>query len=507
MEVNSSYALKPIAAKGRTLKQVNALYTRALKHEKKRQNNALKTNKNTPLKRSSKSQHSNADARHFTIDTPLLPGALEEYNCDEMTKSEVSRVLKAWDSKLKIAKWLEANGWETSYDDRPSHLKYTKLQLWLNVQRSGKLPAHPQVEQARLVLSKTNAQHTDHVTQLHRQLFLRTTILNHYVELEFEIPQKVYDQYKGWKTCRPTVYFDENNEVVFDFAFQKEITPEKPQGKSVLSADIGMERPYAASRTWADGSFELLGAHSLEIERIRKKKAKLYIELDRVTEKLDKHEEHDYWNENLIIQETLIRNKIKRLNVDEDWQVANDLAALVEPGEELILEKLNWGTGGVVKFRHGSVTAKSDHVASKKAIPTRKVNAKDSSKTCPVCHKPVEPNEDRITDCSNCEWIADRDDTASVIHGQSALKTGKTPAKGRMTPKRSKMKPRPRSTWPINRKPFTGGSPANAELGPDPLTSTATVTDRGPNYLKIQARWKKRLTPAPRSKIAKISTT
>lgn len=454
-------------------------YRTYFEHEKTRQNQCIQDNFTLATR---KTQFSNHASRQLSVTVPTLPNTRLKYNQDTNTRTEAYRLISTYNKRKPVAEWLDINGWNTKYENRPKEFRYVKRQLWVNIQRSGELPSKPVVETPRLVLSKLDNLHTKTIKQEGQYLYLHTAIMGIEYIGEFKIPDLQYEYYKDWKPTKPTVQIDKDGKLSFLFSMKKNIKEEKITQKSTLGVDLGLVKPIAMSRVYEDNTFDIIGGISLPTYQDYKKAMKRKEHYSNTIEKNKRREKLGVVNEDALATQEFLRLKNERANESLDWNTATDVLDEVKAGEFISLEQLNWSSGGPVKFRHASVGDKINHLASKDGVRVVRVDAKNTSRECPLCNDSLRPDNKRVSICSNsdCDWVGDRDDTSGVIVGKRGLGSKlkkKDRTKGSPTPKRPKPSKRRKVSRRMNlssRAGFTGPCSIIA-TGVDNATDTATI--------------------------------
>lgn len=458
-KVSSSYDLEPQRALGLEIEVVLESLKGQLGLELERQQAGLELNKSADC--TAKSKFSNASARRLALPVGSATTG-RPYPEDEMSQSEVYRVLSTYQQRLAIAEVQEAEGFELAYEDRPPEFKFVKRALWDNIRASKELPSFPEIRTPRLVLSKSSSQYC-WVFQNGQDITMFLTTIAGDCALEFKIPNKVYQQYRGWKATRPNIQLGKKGNLRFIFSLENMVEEDDKElfkkSDSALGVDIGIRRSYAAVRATSDGEALPIGATSLEVYRCQKALDKVNRQLDYLVKRNRQRARLGHVKENAVVEESRLRAKRARIIESLDWQAAADVVDISEPGEVIGLEELRWGKGGPVKFRHRQQQDKVEHLARKRGRRVKKVRAKGMSHECPECGEFLEPGRDRVSVCesSGCGYVGDRDDTAGAVIGFRALggsSQGVRKVFGALVGK-----PVPRRVLKV-RTGFTGPSPA-----------------------------------------------
>lgn len=471
MKLVSTYHISPYFVEGGE-ETLEALRDQ-LRVEKARQQAVLDANKDfEPNKRT---LFGSADAKKMVLpDVPCDYGNLTNLSrWDRITKSEARRILSGHKERVAIAEFMEEHGYDFDYDNRPEELKYTKKAFWVNVQEAGKIPNFPSIKTPVLTLAQADSQYA---TLKHNEwgLELRMDTFVGKRTFKFQIAEKVWHQYRGFKVSLPFIKMDEDGTLVFMFPFVADVELPERSGRTV-AADLGKNRLYAATIVDEEGNYvATTQSHSLELERILRKERILEEKLKLASEKNARRKKLGIVNQNAIREEELLREKIIRLHEAEDWQVGVYLVALAGHGGVIVLENLKWVKSNPSRFRYASITEKTEHIAAKRGVRTKKVSASCSSQTCPKCDARHDIGKKRIFDCPSCDYIGDRDETASKIlamRGTSKKKVREK--KNRPTPKR----PKPRKHFMRNLERKVGYTGPILTIATDGLEPVATIVD------------------------------
>ena len=480
-EVKSSYDLKPVSSEGMTLDLILDNLREQIEDERVRQNNTIAANQTADCTK--KVKFSSSASRDLSlIDTPHRQFSCQ-YSWDEITRSESRRILSVWQRRCSVFSEIELG---TDYSDRPEEFKFFKKSEWDNIMESGEAPKLPVVSKPRLTMSKASSQHCS-ILQNGRFFTIFIKLFDGEAALNFEIPEKVWERHRGSKVSRPDITISDDGEITFTFALKENIEAESVKGVTVLGVDLGLTRPYAASLI-TDNEYTHIGSESLEVSRDFRSRKKIKEQLDRVWKKNKRREALGVVNENSIREEERLRAKLHRTTDSLDWQIASDVVDFTPNGAVIVMENLSWSHGGPVKFRHSLQQQKITHKAKRSGKRVALVNAKNTSKECPDCGDPVEPNSDRMSICSNCNYEADRDEAASLVIGKRKRRK-ETPKKGVPTPKR----PKPRKKIKIEikkRTGFTGPSLTESTVGDS--SGASSVAEYRTPISTVLAQWQKR---------------
>jgi transposase len=422
------------------------------------QNKMIALNKRLDF--TNKTKFGSADSRRLKIVEQANP-VIQNYQVNELNRSEVRRILSLWQARVGIAEYLAKTSWDTDYKTVKAKFPYLKKALFKNIQRAGKLPELPQVARARIPLSKSSVQLVKMEVVNSKITLHGFWILDQQYTLEFAIPLKLLEQYgSSFKVCKPDIRLDEQGRVAFSFAVRTAVTLASDDS-SVLGVDLGVLKPFSASRVQKSGllSEEFIG--SRELDSIVKRIELLTLESKRVTAKLKAYQSLELNSSHLSQQKAELSTKVTRLKGSLDWLVARDIVRHSKPGETIVIEDLGWRTGGWSKWTSGSVTQKIEHVGRKHGHFVKKVNAAYSSQSCPECHAAGLPDSSRVFTCP-CGWSEDRDYTASAVVGVRGSKVkGVGRSKNRPTPKRPRLTARKFYGSKRVRAAFTGVVPTD----------------------------------------------
>lgn len=448
--INLSYKLTPVAATGATLEEIRIELLEQLLQARQSQQEGLVLNQTTDCTK--KTKFSNVAARELKLPVDIwVPKS--SYAWNEMMRSEIYRILSTWQQRCQIAEVLEKSNWELEYKDRPESIKYVKRTQFENIKRSKIIPALPTITKPRITLAKASTQYSA-LEQFGQYARLYLSLNEREVALDFKIPDKVWKRYPKAKLSRPTIELD-GEEIIYNFSLQWEVIPTKSTD-TVTAFDLGVSKAFSGASLSANGTVELTRGLSLESSRVDKKIKILDDKIRVLAAKNKRRKLLNTENTHAIIEETRLRAKRARSIESLSWQLAHDMLEYAGDSS-IVLEKLTWGQGGPVKFKHSLMTQKLDHVAAKRGKKVKKVNPAFSSRECGKCLARLSPDSSRLSTCESCGFSLDRDDMAAIVLARRASTKVKKIRLKKSGPTRKQVKPRKKVVRiPVKQSGFTG---------------------------------------------------
>lgn len=381
------------------------------------------------------------------------------------SQSEASRLLQAYQQRLTIfnaIKTIRDTGASPSLKDVKNAIGASWLdrQLFKNLSRSSAPPSVPTISSARMPYSLMATQvsslpHYDHRTgalawdaQIGKSTYAfrfdAPWLKRKYSKRRLQdgrisrptlqvIPREAFSYGVGYhedgrayvSKKKNTVSFSpETDDVLVSFTITLYANKRGKPSNHVAAFDLGMDstKPFSGVRMSPAGvSRELIPSHQAEATRLNVLKTK--DNLKRGLAKLTRLKQcFDKLDRTLL--ESAVVNDYKRVERQcdaLDWQIASDMVRHCKPGDVLVMEELAWSGGGPVKFRHGRVQARVDHVAGKRGVTVRRVNPAFSSQECARCGSRRTSHRCRLTKCGDCGYEADRDKMAAVVLARRGL--------------------------------------------------------------------------------------
>ena len=244
------------------------------------------------------------------------------------------------------------------------------------------------------------------------------------VELKFKIPTgKRFHNIK--KICKPIVYLNNQNELIFNFAVEVVIAmPDKQAllNQNVLGVDLGKVEPFVASLISSDEHSHIHFPFfaNKKINKLTKQIDNLYdlfgkiVAKEELCIKCNQKRKADV----LAHESKLILAKIQKLKHEQATQIAVNINQITEKYNAIIaFENLAWleHVGG--KWNHSEIQSKTEYLSKNKVV---KVPAAYTSQNCSYCFKHNNTKNKisydsttRKTKCKHCKQILDRDVNAS----------------------------------------------------------------------------------------------
>ena len=243
-------------------------------------------------------------------------------------------------------------------------------------------------------------------------------------ELKFKIPTgKRFHKIK--KICKPIVYLNDQNELIFNFAVEVEIVIQDKQAslnQNILGIDLGKVEPFVASLISSNDNSNIHAPFfaNKKINKLTKQIDNLYdlfgkiVAKEELCIKCNQKRKADV----LAHESKLILAKIQKLKHEQATQIAVNINQIAEKYNAIIaFENLAWleHVGG--KWNHSEIQSKTEYLSKNKVV---KVPAAYTSQNCSYCFKHNNTKNKisydsttRKTKCKHCKQILDRDVNAS----------------------------------------------------------------------------------------------
>lgn len=244
------------------------------------------------------------------------------------------------------------------------------------------------------------------------------------VELKFKIPTgKRFHKIK--KICKPIVYINHLNELIFNFAVEVEIVIQDKQAslnQNVLGIDLGKVEPFVASLISSDDNSNIHYPFfaNKKINQLTKQIDNLYdlfgkiVAKEEICIKCNQKRKADV----LAHESKLILAKIQKLKHEQATQIAVNINQIANRYNAIIaFENLTWLEHKGGKWNHSEIQSKTEYLSKNKVV---KVSAAYTSQNCSYCfkhnnikNKVSHDSQTRKTKCNHCKQILDRDVNAS----------------------------------------------------------------------------------------------
>ena len=258
-----------------------------------------------------------------------------------------------------------------------------------------------------------------------KYLFFKINLPNREnVELKFKIPTgKRFDKIK--KICKPIVYINNLNELIFNFAVEVEFVIQDKQAslsQNVLGIDLGKVEPFVASLISSDDNSNIHSPFfaNKKINQLAKQIDNLYdlfgkiIAKEEICIKCNQKRKADI----LAHESKLILAKIQKLKHEQATQIAVNINQIAEKYNAIIaFENLAWLEHKGGKWNHSEIQSKTEYLSKNEVV---KVSPAYTSQNCSYCfkhnnikNKVSYDSQTRKTKCKHCKQILDRDVNAS----------------------------------------------------------------------------------------------
>lgn len=242
------------------------------------------------------------------------------------------------------------------------------------------------------------------------------------VELKFKIPTgKRFNKIK--KICKPIVYINNLNELIFNFAVEVEmVIQDKQLNQNVLGIDLGKVEPFVASLISSNDNSNLHSPFfaNKKINQLTKQIDNLYdlfgkiVAKEEICIKCNQKRKADV----LAHESKLILSKIQKLKHEQATQIAVNINQIAEKYNAIIaFENLAWLEHKGGKWNHSEIQSKTEYLSKNKVV---KVSPAYTSQNCSYCfkhnntkNKVSYDSQTRKTKCQHCKQILNRDVNAS----------------------------------------------------------------------------------------------
>ena len=295
------------------------------------------------------------------------------------------------------------------------------------------------------------------------------------VELKFKIPTgKRFDKIK--KICKPIVYINNLNELIFNFAVEVEIIiQDKQLNQNVLGIDLGKAEPFVASLISSDDNSNIYSPFfaNKKINQLAKQIDNLYdlfgkiVAKKEICIKCNQKRKADV----LAHESKLILAKIQKLKHEQATQIAANINQIAEKYNAIIaFENLAWLEHKGGKWNHSEIQRKTEYLSKNKVV---KVSPAYTSQNCSYCFKHTNiknkvsyDSQTRKTKCKHCKQFLDRDVNASRNIAYLALINLK---------KKSEAKQRQLSVSNPDLESINNAINGNSQLSHQPVKSTENL--------------------------------
>ena len=242
------------------------------------------------------------------------------------------------------------------------------------------------------------------------------------VELKFKIPTgKRFNKIK--KICKPIVYINNLNELIFNFAVEVEmVIQDKQLNQNVLGIDLGKVEPFVTSLISSNDNSNLHSPFfaNKKINKLTKQIDNLYdlfgkiVAKEEICIKCNQKRKADV----LAHESKLILAKIQKLKHEQATQIAVNINQIAEKYNAIIaFENLAWLEHKGGKWNHSEIQSKTEYLSKNKVV---KVSPAYTSQNCSYCfkhnntkNKVSYDSQTRKTKCQHCKQILNRDVNAS----------------------------------------------------------------------------------------------
>lgn len=242
------------------------------------------------------------------------------------------------------------------------------------------------------------------------------------VELKFKIPTgKRFNKIK--KICKPIVYINNLNELIFNFAVEVEmVIQDKQLNQNVLGIDLGKVEPFVASLISSNDNSNIHSPFfaNKKINQLTKQIDNLYdlfgkiVAKEEICIKCNQKRKADV----LAHESKLILAKIQKLKHEQATQIAVNINQIAEKYNAIIaFENLAWLEHKGGKWNHSEIQSKTEYLSKNKVV---KVSPAYTSQNCSYCfkhnntkNKVSYDSQTRKTKCQYCKQILNRDVNAS----------------------------------------------------------------------------------------------
>lgn len=303
------------------------------------------------------------------------------------------------------------------------------------------------------------------------------------VELKFKIPTgKRFHKIK--KICKPIVYINNLNELIFNFAVEVEIVIKDTQlSQNIMGIDLGKVEPFVASLISSDDNSNIHSPFfaNKKINQLAKQIDNLYdlfgkiVAKEEICIKCNQKRKADV----LAHESKFILAKIQKLKHEQATQIAANINQIAEKYNAIIaFENLAWLEHKGGKWNHSEIQSKTEYLSKNKVV---KVSPAYTSQNCSYCfkhnnikNKVSYDSQTRKTKCKHCKQILDRDVNASRNIAYLALISLKKKSEAKAKQRQIATQPQLRLSNP-NLKSINNAINGNRPLSHQPVKSTENV--------------------------------
>ena len=384
-------------------------------------------------------------------------------------------------SYLRAVTLLKIEDIRTEYENRFSQLTPpTSVVLKKTLENRDKV-VKPYCHKPTLPFYATDGHYTKVTLKQEEEnnyLFFKINLPNREnVELKFKIPTgKRFHKIK--KICKPIVYINHLNELIFNFAVEVEIViQDKQLNQNVLGIDLGKVEPFVASLISSDDNSNIHSPFfaNKKINQLTKQIDNLYdlfgkiVAKEEICIKCNQKRKADV----LAHESKLILAKIQKLKHEQATQIAVNINQIANKYNAIIaFENLTWLEHKGGKWNHSEIQSKTEYLSTNKVV---KVSAAYTSQNCSCCfkhnnikNKVSYDSQTRKTKCKHCKQILDRDVNASRNIAYLALISLKKKSE-------AKAKQRQLSVSNPDLESINNAINGNSQLSHQPVKSTENV--------------------------------
>ena len=356
----------------------------------------------------------------------------QSYNFADMFRNNIMQVSFGYLQKVALQKCIQTiNSTDfkkirDEYKNRfPQLTPPTSVVLKKTIENRDKTEK-PHCHKATLPFYATDGHYTKlKYEKENRQLVYKINLPNRKnVELKFKIPTgKRFHEDRIKKICKPIVYLNDQNELIFNFTIQVEIaTQDKQLNPNILGIDLGKVEPFVASLISSDDNSNIHSPFfaNKKINQLTKQIDNLYdlfgkiVAKEEICIKCNQKRKADV----LAHESKLILAKIQKLKHEQATQIAVNINQIAEKYNAIIaFENLAWLEHKCGKWNYSEIQSKTEYLSKNKVV---KVSPAYTSQNCSYCfkhnntkNKVSYDSQTRKTKCKHCKQILDRDVNAS----------------------------------------------------------------------------------------------
>ena len=226
------------------------------------------------------------------------------------------------------------------------------------------------------------------------------------------------ERFSEGRACRPTIRLNNKGQVVFDIAIEHEI--DTRQTKRIMGVDLGKLEPFVATVIDPKSNHRSAPYHTNYKRRlgllVKKEQERRELEsyLYERAEVCSTHNRTDHADV-LRTEAKRISVKATRIKHEISQCIASQIVSVADHNDaHIALENLSWLDSRGGKWPHAEIQQRIENTAKRYGLKVIKVGAKDTSKTCSHCGGKVSNNsKTRVSTCTNCGFLLDRDVSAS----------------------------------------------------------------------------------------------